>query len=98
LHKLKEGKSVEIPTYCFKTHSRLPQTTTSYGADVVILEGILILHNRELRDLMDMKLFVDSDGDTRLARRRKSERQELSCNPSSFLLSSQRYQRERQKH
>lgn len=41
-----------------------------YGADVIIFEGILALYNKELRDLMDIKVFVDTDDDIRLARRR----------------------------
>lgn len=67
---LKQGnKSVNIPTYDFVTHSRLDTCTTIYGVDVIIFEGILVFYNKELRDLMDMKIFVDADPDTRLARR-----------------------------
>eukprot|EP01133_Synstelium_polycarpum_P012999 gene12999-15290_t len=66
---LRQGKRVHIPIYCFKTHSRLTRQDTVYGADVIILEGILTLYSKELRDLMDIKLFVDTDDDVRLCRR-----------------------------
>jgi uridine kinase len=70
LKKLKEGRNVEIPIYDFATHSRLDETQRMYGANVVIFEGIMTFHYPELRDLMDMKIFVDTDADIRLARRR----------------------------
>jgi len=63
------GRAVDVPCYDFITHSRAPESTTIYGADVVILEGILVFYPKELRDLFDMKIFVDADADTRLARR-----------------------------
>jgi len=71
LNCLKDPKAgpVDIPVYDFVTHSRLKQTTSVYGADVIILEGILIFHNVETRDMFDVKIFVDEDADTRLARR-----------------------------
>lgn len=69
LRKLKDGKHVEIPVYDFSTHSRAKYTRTMYGASVVIFEGILGFTSKELRNLMDMKVFVDSDPDIRLARR-----------------------------
>jgi uridine kinase len=60
---------VEIPVYDFVSHSRVKQTQSVYGADVILLEGILIFHKPELRAMFDMKIFVDVDADTRLARR-----------------------------
>eukprot|EP01087_Luapelamoeba_hula_P009011 TRINITY_DN2295_c0_g1_i1.p1 TRINITY_DN2295_c0_g1~~TRINITY_DN2295_c0_g1_i1.p1 ORF type:complete len:261 (+),score=53.25 TRINITY_DN2295_c0_g1_i1:209-991(+) len=65
----KGPKAVEIPVYDFVTHSRLDETKEIYGADIIILEGILVFYPKELRDLFDMKIFVDADADTRLARR-----------------------------
>ncbi|KAL6074827.1 Uridine-cytidine kinase 2 [Balamuthia mandrillaris] len=62
-------KRVEIPVYDFVTHSRLEQTQPLYGADVILLEGILVFYSEELRKMFDMKVFVDTDADTRLARR-----------------------------
>ncbi|KAI8098281.1 uridine-cytidine kinase 1-like 1 [Gilbertella persicaria] len=69
LVKLKEGKSVTVPIYNFSTHSREEKTTTIYGANVIIFEGILALYDKRIRDLMDVKIFVDTDADIQLARR-----------------------------
>eukprot|EP01111_Echinosteliopsis_oligospora_P019614 TRINITY_DN956_c0_g1_i1.p1 TRINITY_DN956_c0_g1~~TRINITY_DN956_c0_g1_i1.p1 ORF type:complete len:267 (-),score=69.59 TRINITY_DN956_c0_g1_i1:3-803(-) len=69
LRNIKEGKRVEIPRYSFTTHSRLTETDSIYGADVIVFEGILAFYIQEIRDVMDMKIFVDTDADTRLARR-----------------------------
>lgn len=49
----------------------MPAAKPLYGADVIIFEGILALYNKELRDQMDIKVFVETDDDIRLARRRK---------------------------
>ncbi|KAL9980499.1 hypothetical protein ACROYT_G009099 [Oculina patagonica] len=73
LKKLKEGKSVQVPVYDFKTHSRLDQKNDLYGANVIIFEGIMAFAYKDLRDLMDMKVFVDADPDIRLARRLKRD-------------------------
>ncbi|KPM11365.1 uridine-cytidine kinase-like protein [Sarcoptes scabiei] len=69
LRKLKEGKRVDVPTYNFVTHSREKMTKTMYGASVIICEGILIFAKKELVDMMDMKVFIETDSDIRLARR-----------------------------
>ena len=67
---IQEGKPTKVPVYDFKTNSRVKdQYKTIYPSDVVLLEGILIFYHKEVRDLFDMKLFVDTDADTRLARR-----------------------------
>ncbi|KAA8589225.1 hypothetical protein FQN60_012590 [Etheostoma spectabile] len=69
LWNIKEGKTVHIPVYDFVSHSRKEETVTVYPADVVLFEGILMFHSQEIRDLFQMKLFVDTDADTRLSRR-----------------------------
>lgn len=69
VRRLRDGKNVEVPVYDFTTHRREKQPKLMYGADVLIFEGILAFHNKDLVDLMDMKVFVDTDPDTRLARR-----------------------------
>jgi len=67
---LKCGKATQIPEYDFVTHSRLiDKSTTVANANIILFEGILVFHNHKLRQLMDMKIFVDTDADTRLARR-----------------------------
>lgn len=71
LRKLKEGKAVEVPIYNFVTHQRETATKTMYGANVIIFEGILVFHSQEILDMLDMKVFVDTDADIRLARRLK---------------------------
>ncbi|XP_067007522.1 uridine-cytidine kinase isoform X2 [Anabrus simplex] len=64
------GKKCEIPVYDYRTNSRCDnQVTVIYPADVVLFEGILVFYFPEIRDLFHMRLFVDTDSDTRLARR-----------------------------
>lgn len=69
LEAVLQGRRMEIPIYDFKTHSRTKESRTVYPADVVLLEGILVLYDQDVRYMMHMKLFVDTDSDTRLARR-----------------------------
>jgi len=68
LKRIQAGKSCKIPEYNFVTSSRTGEKTI-YPADVVLFEGILMFYQPEIRSMFDMKLFVDSDADTRLARR-----------------------------
>ncbi|CAF1259929.1 unnamed protein product [Adineta steineri] len=69
LKNLKMGKQVDIPLYNFNTHSRESHTKVLYGANVVIFEGILSFASKEILEILDMKVFVDTDADIRLARR-----------------------------
>jgi uridine kinase len=70
LRKLQSGQSTELPKYDFITNSRVLDDYQKINcADVVVVEGILIFYDSELRSLFDMKLFVDADPDIRLARR-----------------------------
>jgi len=73
LDKLKQGKCVDVPIYNFVTHSREKRGKKMYGASVIIVEGILIFVNKKLVDMMDMKIFIDTDSDIRLARRLKRD-------------------------
>ena len=66
---LKEGVAIERPVYSFVEHNRLQESVRVIPAKVLIVEGILIFENKKLRDLMDIKVFVDTDADIRLARR-----------------------------
>jgi len=66
---LKAGNAVDIPVYDFVTSKRLPAVVHVPYADVILFDGILAFHSPELRDLFDIKIFVDADADTRLARR-----------------------------
>lgn len=65
---LKAGKSIEQPTYSYITCTREPETIHIEPKDVIIIEGILALCDEKLRDLMDLKVFVDADPDERLIR------------------------------
>ncbi|MBN2559045.1 MAG: uridine kinase [Clostridia bacterium] len=69
LKKLKDGESIERPVYSFVTHTRLDETIEVRPAKVIIIEGVLLFENPELRDVMDIKVYVDTDSDIRLARR-----------------------------
>ncbi|GFG29352.1 hypothetical protein Cfor_10213 [Coptotermes formosanus] len=73
LQRLKEGRKVEVPVYNFVTHSRESRTKTMYGANVIIFEGILAFYHAEILKMLDMKIFVDTDADIRLARRLKRD-------------------------
>ncbi|ETN62819.1 uridine cytidine kinase i [Anopheles darlingi] len=76
LQRLKEGRKVEVPVYNFVTHSRDAHTKTMYGANVIIFEGILTFHSQEILKMLDMKVFVDTDADVRLARRLRRDIQQ----------------------
>ena len=69
LKLLQASRAVEIPVYDFKTHSRLAETRHVDPQPVILVEGILIFADKRLRELMDMKIFVDTDADLRLIRR-----------------------------
>ncbi len=68
LRELKAGHPIEMPTYSYLTCTRQEETVTVTPTDVVIIEGILVLNDPVLRDLMDVKVFVDADPDERLIR------------------------------
>ncbi|MBD1370814.1 uridine kinase [Hazenella sp. IB182357] len=69
LYGLLKYESVEKPVYDYKMHTRAEETITLEPKNVIILEGILILDDERLRDLMDIKVFVDTDADVRILRR-----------------------------
>ena len=66
---LKNGEVIERPVYSFVEHNRTDERVVVQPSKVVIIDGILIFENKELRDQMDIKVFVDTDADLRLARR-----------------------------
>lgn len=68
LQMLKDGKTVEMPTYDFITCSRLDKTVRVEPREVIVVEGILVLADKPLRDMMDVRVFVDADADERLIR------------------------------
>ena len=76
LKALLAGEAVEMPTYNFSILSRANDTIHVEPADIIILEGILVLSSPELRQFMDIKLFVDADDDIRFIRRLQRDTQE----------------------
>ena len=73
LDLLRQGQAIECPVYDFTQHNRSNETVQIVPKSVIIVEGILIFENQPLRDLMDIKIFVDTDADVRLCRRIKRD-------------------------
>jgi len=73
LKELRKGNSFEQPVYSFVDHNRTDETVTTHPRKVVIVEGILILTNPEIRDMFDIKVYVHADSDERLIRRLKRD-------------------------
>ena len=73
LDLLRKGESIQCPVYDFTQHNRSNETITVVPKRVIIVEGILIFENEPLRNLMDIKIFVDTDADVRLCRRIKRD-------------------------
>ena len=69
LHKLKEGIPIRCPVYDYTIHNRTDKTIEIKPADVIIIEGILVLYDRRLAEMMDIKIYVDADADERILRR-----------------------------
>lgn len=69
LKALRTGHAVDCPTYDYTVHNRAKETVRVEPARVILVEGILIFENQPLRELMDIKIFVDTDADTRILRR-----------------------------
>lgn len=85
LKELQAGRAVEIPVYDFKTHNRRPETFRVEPQPVILVEGILIFADKRLRDLMDVKIYVDTDADLRLIRRLKRDIEERGRSISSVI-------------
>ena len=73
LDLLRQGQTIDCPIYDFTQHNRSDETISIAPKKVIIVEGILIFENKELRDLMDIKIFVDADADIRICRRIKRD-------------------------
>lgn len=85
LDQLLAGDPVEKPTYDFTTHARREETETIKARPVIIVEGILVLAERELRERMDIKLYVDAPDDVRLMRRIERDLHERGRSIDSVL-------------
>ena len=69
LRQLKEGHSIQCPVYSYSDHNRTDRTVEIFPTKVIIVEGILIFQNPTLRDMFDIKIFVETDADVRILRR-----------------------------
>ena len=85
LKELVAGKSISHPIYDYKTHSRLKKTKTVGPHRIIVLEGILIMNEPKLRDLMDIKVFIDTEPDICFIRRLKRDIQERARSVDSII-------------
>ncbi|MCR5671149.1 MAG: uridine kinase [Butyrivibrio sp.] len=83
--KLKNNIAIDMPVYDYTVHNRSDATVHIVPKKVIIVEGILILENKELRDLMDIKVFVETDADERLMRRIRRDMMERARSIDSIL-------------
>ena len=89
LDQLRHGQSIDCPVYDFTQHNRSDETIRIEPRKVIIVEGILIFENKPLRDLMDIRIFVDTDADVRLCRRIKRDVNKRGRSLESVLLQYQ---------
>ena len=89
LKELRAGQTVQCPVYDFTIHNRSNQVIELKPKSVIMVEGILIFENKALRDLMDIKIFVDTDADIRLGRRIKRDVNKRGRSMESVLLQYQ---------
>jgi uridine kinase len=85
VEQLIEGKSVEVPVYDFTEHRRTEQTRTVEPCPIILIDGILIFTNAELRELMDIKVYVDTDADVRFIRRMQRDMKERGRSLESVI-------------
>ena len=89
LKELRAGRAVDCPVYDFTVHNRSDQVIHLVPKSVIMVEGLLIFENKALRDLMDIKIFVDTDADIRLCRRIKRDVNKRGRSMESVLLQYQ---------
>ena len=89
LDLLRHGQAIDCPVYDFTVHNRSEETIRIAPKPVIIVEGILIFENKALRDLMDIRIFVDTDADVRLCRRIKRDVNKRGRTLESVLLQYQ---------
>lgn len=86
LKQLLSGKSIDKPIYDFEIHNRKEETIKVEPRDIIILEGILILNEEEIRELLDIKIYVDTDADVRVIRRILRDIKERGRSLDSIIL------------
>lgn len=89
LELLRQGQAIDCPVYDFTVHNRSDKTIHIVPKKVIIVEGILIFENKPLRDLMDIRIFVDTDSDVRLCRRIARDVEERGRTLQSVLIQYQ---------
>ena len=89
LERLRRGEAIDCPVYDFTVHNRSDETIRIVPQPVIIVEGILIFENEPLRNLMDIRIFVDTDADIRLCRRIKRDVNKRGRTLESVLLQYQ---------
>ena len=85
VRELRHGRPVQLPVYSFADYTRRPETLTVAPAPVILVDGILIFAEPELRNLMDIKVFVDTDADIRLIRRIERDTRERGRSLSTTI-------------
>jgi len=85
LRKLKVGEKIESPLYDFQTHTRSDKTLLIEPFQIIVLDGILIFNNPEVREILDMKVYVDTDSDIRFIRRLQRDTTERARTPISII-------------
>lgn len=85
LKMLKNNILIEMPLFDYKTHLRKDKTVLKKPSEIIIVEGILIFENKELRNLMDIKIYVDTDADIRILRRIERDMKERGRNLKSII-------------
>lgn len=93
LTRLAAGETVQIPQYDFSRHLRMEKSVTVVPNYVILLEGILILHQRQIRHLLDLKVYVDVDQEVCLTRRLKRDLQQRGRDLDSVLLQYEQHVR-----
>lgn len=85
LEQLRAGRAVDVPSYDYETHTRSSETCRVEGAEIIIVDGILLFAVPVLRELMDIRIFVDTDADERLIRRIRRDTRERGRSLDSVL-------------
>jgi len=85
VRQLCQYQAIEKPIYDYKIHTRSDQTDTVHPADVIILEGLMVLEDAGLREIMDIKLYVDTDADLRIIRRILRDKEERGRTVESVI-------------
>jgi uridine kinase len=85
IKQLSNGEKIQKPTYDYTNHTRAKETEIIEPVEVIILEGLFVLENEEIRDLLDLKLYVDTDADIRFIRRLKRDTMERNRSMESVI-------------